>query len=184
MAYQIELGPGSSFSLHNHRLQTIATLASSSPGQQQQSSCSFATGNWQQTPAAFRNEQGVWIVVYGKAGTLTLQIQHNHITACQGNPDLRQAQRLHLQPLSDAESPETDPVTQPLPPLLPLTMQLGDMAMSMSPMQMRMGNLTMDINQPLQPLNAQSTEGQRFCTQCGELLQAGDRFCGSCGHKL
>lgn len=184
MAYIIELGPGYSLSLLNQGPQTSVTLTSVSPGQQQQSSFSFATGIWLQAPAAFRNSAGVWIVVTASSGTCTLKVQQNQVTASQGEPDLHDAQRLQLRPLDPVETPAPGSSTQPLPPLQPLSMQLGDMTMSMSPMQMRMGDRSMDLQSPLPLPKAQPTQAQRFCTQCGAALRPGDRFCGSCGYKL
>ena len=55
MAYVCEIGTGQRAYLDNQGKQTIVTTASSSLGQQQQSSQSFVTGSWTASPESFRN---------------------------------------------------------------------------------------------------------------------------------
>jgi hypothetical protein len=84
------------------------------------------------------------------------------------------------------------PSMQPMQPMEPMKTQgsmnlnLGGMSMSMNPMEMKMGDMEMNMGRSAQ--NASGAAGQtpqrRFCSQCGQPVQAGDRFCAGCGYKL
>jgi len=171
MAYVCEIGTGQRAYLENQGTQTIVTTASSSPGQQQQSSQSFVTGSWTAAPESFRNASGVVVKITTSQGQYFIQIQGHSMGMIAEHPSLQGAQPIQLQQVDR-------PPTSSMPPIEPMKpMEMGDMEMSMNPMQMRMGNMELRMDKPV-------SSTHRFCSQCGTEVNPRDRFCSACGHRL
>jgi membrane protease subunit (stomatin/prohibitin family) len=69
---------------------------------------------------------------------------------------------------------------QPMQPMQPMTM--GNM--TMNPMQMKMGNMEMRMDNATPAPEPPASQPAQFCPQCGHKNQGGDRFCRACGHSL
>ena len=185
MAYVCELGTGQRLYLENLRSQTIVTLSSSHPGQQQQSSSRFETGSWTAPPEVMQGATGIVIKLATAQGDRWVQIQGTQM-AVVAAPTVNQAQQIQVEPTEDSTSTPTLNPIAPMAPLSPMTM--GNMQMSMNPMEMRMGDLSMQLASipasagadPAQP----NAETRQFCTECGQPVKPDDRFCASCGHRL
>ncbi|MFM7425669.1 MAG: zinc ribbon domain-containing protein [Elainella sp.] len=189
MAYRCDLGGGQSLLLDNQGTQTRITLASSSAGQQQQSTQGLETGVWTGTPQVLATAGGWILKLQTVSGELYWQIQgqslHRVDAAAVG-----MASPLPIQPV---ESPTAQPMTpmQPIQPMQPMTpmqpMRMGNMSMSLNPMEMRMGDMTLRMGGPQASsasTSAAAPTTKRFCSQCGAGIQPADRFCSSCGVQL
>lgn len=86
MAYVCEIGTGQRAYLDNQGKQTIVTTASSSLGQQQQSSQSFVTGSWTASPESFRNASGAIVKITTSQGQYFIQIQGNSMSMMAESP--------------------------------------------------------------------------------------------------
>ena len=180
MAYVCEFGAGQKVYLDNQGTQTRITTYSGSPGQQQQSSSSFPTGDWTAPPEAFASAQGVTLKINTSQGAHYIQIQGGsmQVVSAQAAGGAQQMQ------MHTASMPST-PAMQPMQPMQP--MRMGDMEMNAGqPMQMRMGNMQMRMGESPQsaPPSTTPQAGRRFCSQCGAAVEPTDRFCASCGHQL
>ncbi|MGR3278444.1 zinc ribbon domain-containing protein [Acaryochloris marina NIES-2412] len=175
MAYVGELGTGSTIYLENQDSQTIITAIAASPGQQQQTSHSFSTGHWTTSPELFRSLQGHIIRLETAQGNYVLLVQNHQIRLIEAMPPRHTLESI---PLQQIVHPPTSPIP-PMPPLQPLTM--GNMVMSMQPMQMRMGNMHLSMGTTA---TATQTTQNNFCSQCGTAVSAQDKFCANCGHRL
>ncbi|MEM9120674.1 MAG: zinc ribbon domain-containing protein [Cyanobacteria bacterium P01_F01_bin.56] len=193
MAYTCELGSGQRLYLDNLGEQTAVTLASSSAGQQQQASSQFTTGAWTAPPELFRTPQGVVIKLTTAQGTQYLQWQGHQLGMMAQNPPLGNAQPMPMSsgatmpghPMPPLQPMPPMPSMEPMPPMPP--MKMGDMEMSTNPMQMRMGNMTLQMSSAVSSSvshNAATAGKAKFCTQCGSPVQPRDRFCANCGHQL
>ncbi len=165
MAYTCDLGSGQRVYLDNLGQQTAVTLASGSPGQQQQSGSQFTTGAWTSPPEFFRGGQGVVIKLTTTQGPFYLQLQGNQWGTMASGPNLVNAQQIQtsqvaampggqssgepmtpmqpMQPMSFTApaTPPAQPAAAPMPSMEPMPMQ------PMAPMQpMIMGNMTMNTN--------------------------------------
>lgn len=179
MAFVCELGDSQRLYLDNQGTQTAIALTSSQVGQQQQSSQSIQTGSWTSPPEVFRVANGAVLKIQATQGEYFIQIQGSRIGMLSAPPGLSNAQQIQLQRVTNA--PSLPPLAS-MPPLKPLPpLKMGNMQMSMNPMEMRMGDMTLRM-----PADADSPEPsiRRFCSQCGVSVQPSDRFCSSCGHDL
>jgi zinc-ribbon domain len=187
MAYMCEISPGRQVYIDAQGNNTIVTVMTGGPGQQQQASNSFQTGHWVSPPEMFEIPQGVAIKIRTTQGEHYIRIQGGSMTL--GN-DSGVAASQQMQ-MHQADAPSA-PSMQP--------MKMGNMEMNNNPMEMRMGNMHMQMGhmrmgepiQPSQPAqsapstpSSQSAQPTRkFCSQCGIPVEPSDRFCSSCGHRL
>ena len=111
-------------------------------------------------------------------------------------------------------SPQMDPMPriEPMQPMSmgsmsmsplsssPMTMTMGEMSMSMGtsvdkthppqkpgeqkPDGQKTGEQKTDEQQTNTTAKTNNAKTKRFCSQCGESINAGDRFCAYCGHQL
>uniref|UniRef100_B8HN73 Phosphoribosylglycinamide formyltransferase n=1 Tax=Cyanothece sp. (strain PCC 7425 / ATCC 29141) TaxID=395961 RepID=B8HN73_CYAP4 len=179
--YQTELIPGQTLSLEQRGEQTIVTVSSVTPGQQQQASSSFTTGGWLSAPSILKTDRGVVIELSTVSGDYRWQIQGNSIRPVLGAPP--SSATAQPQPLR----PPSQPPLPPLPKLEMGRLEMGEMKMSLEPMQMQMGNMQMQMGNPL-PRSGEPI-AQRFCSQCGQPIvreqsSIPPRFCAACGHSL
>jgi len=190
MAYVCELGAGQRVYLENQGLQTIVTLVSSSPGQQQQASSSFTTGVWSSPPQVFQTPHGMVLKLTSEQGEKTLQIQGSSVSVISGTPSGKDSEQLSVHEVTSlpvSPMPGIEPMTpmtpmtpmkmSPMEPMKPMNLKMGDMEMSMNPMEMRMGNMELRMDSP-------APNKQSFCSQCGTSVKPEDRFCSNCGHQL
>jgi ribosomal protein L37E len=187
MAYQLELQNGQHLILENRGAQTLVTLTTSGPGQQQQSSQSIQTGAWTSPPVAYRTAGGVMIHLHTAEGDRTLIVQHNQIQMATRAPSV-QVNPMPLQEVSFASSTSMSsmPPMKPMQPMQPMgTLSMGNMHMSMNPMEMQMGDMALSMKpSTTAETQSESSTTRRFCTQCGHAVNPSDRFCASCGHAL
>jgi hypothetical protein len=94
MAYTCDLGGGQHVYLDNVGDQTAVTLASTGPGQQQQSGSQFTTGPWTQAPEFFRIDPGVVIKLTTAQGAQFLQLQGQQLGWMVQPPTLANAQQM------------------------------------------------------------------------------------------
>jgi zinc-ribbon domain len=184
MAYTSDLGAGQHLTVENQGTQTLVTLNSSTPGQQQSQRSSFETGTWIMTPILLRTAIGLILQLEASQGKTFVLIQGHQVQILPTPPIMTGADilPLHFEP-TDTSTAETP--MQPMQPMQP--MRMGNMEMQMNPMQMRMGNMELRMNSPAATQDASQPEPQstkRFCPQCGQPVDAGDRFCAHCGHQL
>jgi hypothetical protein len=193
MAYVCELGAGQRVYLDNQGTQTVVTLASSSPGQQQQATTSVQTGSWIGPPQAFQAASGVVIKIQLPEADRFIQIQGSSISLVNAGA-IETAQPLAMQQAEMPMMPSMEPM-QPMQPMQPMTM--GNMSMSLNPMEMRMGDMEMRMrsetssassnqgtNQATNQASTDAATNKRFCNQCGSAVKPADRFCSSCGNRL
>ncbi len=177
MPYHCDLSPGQKIYLDNPGPNTVVTLTSAGAGQQQQSSARVPTGPWTEVPQIVRVGDGVLLRCVTAQGTFLWQIQGMQIEVARATAwaadQATPMQATEVGPPIASIPPM--PSIQPMPPMAP--MQMGNMEMSLNPMTMRMGKMTLGPDTP-------TVNTQRFCTQCGAAIAQGDRFCGSCGHQL
>ncbi|VXD22829.1 conserved hypothetical protein [Planktothrix serta PCC 8927] len=187
MAYLCELGAGQRVYLENQGVQTLVTLISSSPGQQQQASSSFTTGVWSSPPQVFQTPHGMVLKLTSEQGEKTLQIQGSSVTIISGTPSQKDSEELPVHEVTSlpvSPMPGIEPMEpmspmkmSPMEPMKPMNLKMGDMQMSMNPMEMRMGNMELRMDSP-------APNKQSFCSQCGTSVKPEDRFCSNCGHQL
>ncbi len=176
MAYTANLGSRQQIMIANQGNQTLITLLSTTPGQQQSQSSGFTTGNWNKPPHLYQTELGFILEINSdnRQHFILIQADTNSISTITA-PFLQNAILVNLQSIPDSNQNRLE--FEPMQPMQP--MKMGNMSMSMNPMSMKMGNMSMSMDETKTP---QPTK--RFCTQCGQEAKIGDRFCGSCGNKL
>lgn len=197
MVYVCEINTNQAVYLDNQGIQTIVTSVNVSPGQQQQTSSSFTTGQWTSVPQMFQTAQGVFLLkVNGTEGERFIAIQGNSLSILTNLPNLNNSQQLQMQLTSCMPSnsiptmPTIKPMEpmkpmQPMQPMKPMQLNMGDMSMNMSPMTMQMGNMAMEIGKtPSMGENKAHQPTKNFCSQCGHAVTQGDRFCSYCGSQL
>ncbi len=192
MIYLANLGANQQLYIENQGSQTLMTLVSSSRGQQQSQSSSFATGSWTAPPTLFRSDGNFLLRIDSAGGQHFVQLQASGFNSLKTAPSLIDADIMPLQQMSEtATSSQSSVQFKPMEPMQPMKpmepMKLGNMSMSTNPMEMRMGNMQMRMGEASESKSqskstAKSTK--HFCTECGNPVKAGDRFCGNCGHKL
>ncbi|MEM1252320.1 MAG: zinc-ribbon domain-containing protein [Cyanobacteria bacterium P01_H01_bin.21] len=164
MAYVCEFSPGHQVYLDNQGDQTIITSTVATPGQQQQASNSITTGPWTAPPKAYQNLGGAIFTLFTAQGEIHISIQGTSVSMTSAPAG---SQQLSMQ--------QTSTAVPPMPPMQPMTM--GNMQMTMQPMEMRVGNMELKME-------TQSSTTRQFCSQCGKKVAPEDRFCSSCGHAL
>jgi hypothetical protein len=191
MAYVSDLGKGQRIFLENKGQQTIVTLSSHAPGQQQSQQSGFTTGEWVTPPVLFQTSTGVIIQVETAEGRSYIQVQANGMKALSQAPALKNADVLPMQAemsqqrSSDAPGMKPMQPMQPMEPMQPIQpLKMGNMEMQMNPMQMRMGDMELKMGNSVPPSRSSEATTRRFCTQCGNAVAPDDRFCGRCGHQL
>ncbi len=194
MIYLANLGANQQLYIENQGSQTLMTLVSSSRGQQQSQSSSFATGSWTAPPTLFRSDGNFLLRIDSTGGQHFVQLQASGFNSLKTAPSLINADVMPLQQVSEtATSSQSSVQFKPIEPMKPMEpmepMKLGNMSMSTNPMEMRMGNMQMRMGEASESKSqskstSKSKSTQRFCTECGNQVKAGDRFCGNCGHKL
>jgi hypothetical protein len=173
MAYVCELGTGQSVYLENQGAQTVVTLISSGPGQQQQASSSFTTGVWTAPPQVFQTPHGMVLKVISEQGERSLQIQGTSVSVLGEMPSVTDSQQLTVQEVTSVPVSPLKPMEpMKMEPMKPMNLKMGDMQMNMNPMSMRMGSGSSEENP------------KSFCSQCGTSVKPEDRFCSNCGHQL
>ena len=173
MAYVCELGTGQSVYLENQGAQTVVTLISSGPGQQQQASSSCTTGVWSSPPQVFQTPYGLVLKVISEQGERSLQIQGTSVSILGEMPSVTDSQQLTVQEVTRVSVSPLKPMEpMKMEPMKPMNLKMGDMQMNMNPMSMRMGSGSSEENP------------KSFCSQCGTSVKPEDRFCSNCGHQL
>ncbi|WP_416670377.1 zinc ribbon domain-containing protein [Egbenema bharatensis] len=187
MAYVSDLGEGQRIYLDNRGQQTIVTLSSQAPGQQQSQQNGFTTGEWATPPILFQTSTGVIIQIETAEGRSYIQVQANGMKTLSQAPALKNADVLPMQAESQQQSSnaaEMKPM-QPMEPMQPMKpLKMGDMEMQMNPMQMCMGDMELKMGDSVPPARTSEATTRRFCTQCGSAVTPDDRFCAHCGHQL
>ncbi|MGL5080007.1 MAG: zinc ribbon domain-containing protein [Microcoleaceae cyanobacterium] len=178
MAYRCELGNGQTLYLDCQGTQTMITLATLQPGQQQQSTTALETGTWTSTPLFYQTSSGVVAQISTALGKRHLFVQGNTVCLMNEVPTLNSAQSIQAQQVeSQANLPAMTPLQ--MKPLQMEPMKMGDMQMSLNPMEMRMGSMEMRMESP-----TPTSKARQFCSQCGEKAQPSDHFCSKCGNSL
>ncbi|MGB3291537.1 MAG: zinc ribbon domain-containing protein [Phormidesmis sp.] len=144
-AYKCELGSNQRLHLSNEGSVTAVTLLSSGPGQQQQSSNRFTTGQWTVAPTLYRLDQGM-LVVISATSTYYLQLQEGQAQMLSGPLSSQMADRLkQAQPMAmqrdDRARTILDSPLQPMTPLQPM----APLRMNKNPLSMSMGNMKMSM---------------------------------------
>jgi hypothetical protein len=173
MAYTSDLAAGQHLNVENQGTQTLITLSSNAPGQQQSQRSGFETGIWIMTPILLRTAIGLILQIEASQGKTFVLIQGNQIQVLTTPPIMTGADilPLHYEP---TDTSTAEPFIQPMQP-----MRMGNMEMQMNPMQMRMGNMELRMNNP-----SSAQINPTFCPQCRNTVNVGDRFCSQCGHRL
>lgn len=180
MAYVCEIHPGHHVYLDNQAGQTNVTTVLSMPGQQQQASSSMTTGPWTAPPAAYQTPGGTVFKLFTAQNEICIYIQANSVKMTNSAPSVAGAQSLPVK--QAAAMPSMAASLEPMPP-----MTMGNMQMTMNPMEMRMGNMELKMEVPQQQTSSVSQSSpavRQFCSQCGNKVAPDDRFCSSCGHAL
>ena len=100
MPYVCELGTGQRVYLDNQGSQTVVTIASGSPGQQQQASNGFQTGTWTSPPSLYRTGNGVVLKIETAQGEHFVQLQGSSMSVMGQTPSLGSAQQMSVQQVS------------------------------------------------------------------------------------
>jgi hypothetical protein len=80
MAYMANLSSNQHLTVVNRGMQTVITVTSSSPGQQQNQSISLTTGNWIKPPELFKTRSGFILQLNSDRGQRFVLIQANSIS--------------------------------------------------------------------------------------------------------
>lgn len=179
MPYECELSTGQRIYLDCQGNQTIVTLSSSQPGQQQQSSCGFQTGAWTAPPQLFQTPGGAIIKITTAQAESLIQVQGSYVSMTSDLSAIGNARLAQMQQVASTPAISMPPM-QPMKPMEP--MKMGDMQMTMHPMTMQMGNMGMQMG--ASPASTPQGQERRFCSQCGTRVEPSDRFCSSCGHQF
>ena len=171
MAYTVNLGGNQQLTIIDRGNQTVITLFSTNPGQQQSQSTSFTTGNWHHPPQLYQVGTGFILQINGDREVF-VSLQGNSIKAI-ASPSLDQAVSVNLENIPDS-TVASNSGFEPMQPL-----KMGNMSMTMNPMSMQMGNMSLTMGE-----GKTFPSTKRFCSQCGQEAKKGDRFCSSCGHQL
>ena len=171
MAYVGELGVGSSIYIENQDSQTVITVITASPGQQQQTSHSFSIGHWTTAPSLFQYLQDYIIQLETVQGSRILWVQSGQIRQMEIKPPQHTLKPIALQQMVHMPSPSFSP--------LPLTM--NNMVRSGQPLQMRIGNMNLSMGTTA---TVTQTSSNNYCSQCGASVATADKFCANCGHRL
>ena len=197
-SYRCDLGNSRAIYLSNQGVLTMVTVYSGGAGQQQQSSQGFSTGEWTATPKLYQVGGGYVVTVFAEQ-TFYFSVQGGQMQVSSGANGEKVAQRvseLEPLPLVEGEMPPASGMRgtemkgmEPMMPMQPMTMTMGNMSMSMG--EMRMGDMRLSAQAEAgwgQGGSAEGEEGEarqkKFCSQCGAKVQAGDRFCSQCGNQL
>jgi zinc-ribbon domain len=190
MAYMCEISPNRQVYIDTQGNNTIVTLMTGGPGQQQQASNSFQTGDWVSPPEIFTVPLGAVIKLHTTQGEHYVQIQGGSMTLGSAS-SVAASQQMQMQQADTPAAPSMTPM-QPLKPMQP--MKMGNMEINNNPMEMRMGNMHMQMGhmrmgEPIQSAQSASPSQsaqptRKFCSQCGVSVEPSDRFCSSCGHRL
>ena len=196
-SYRYDLDNAQAIYLSNQGILTTVTFSSSGTGQQQQSSQSVSTGQWTAPPEIYQLGGG-FVAVVSAQQPYYLSIQGHQMQMSAGASGEGIAQQIsQLEPLPmQSTEPPSGPSMQPMTPMQPMTMTMGNMSMSMG--EMSMGEMSLSSqasssagqtaaeSQPTKKrADAEQKAGQKkFCSQCGSAVGAGDRFCAQCGHQL
>ncbi|MEM9092383.1 MAG: zinc ribbon domain-containing protein [Cyanobacteria bacterium P01_F01_bin.53] len=122
---------------------TTVTVQNSSPGQQQQASHQFSTGQWTSEPLLYALGHCIIVVIGTSEHTYTLQVQGGQTQMSTG-PRSQELETLISQtqpsPLErmNAMPSASMPSMKPMKPMEP-------MQMNMNPMSMRLGNMAMSM---------------------------------------
>ncbi|SKB11265.1 conserved hypothetical protein [Planktothrix sp. PCC 11201] len=180
MGYVCELGTGQSIYLENQGAQTVVTLISSGPGQQQQASSSFTTGVWTLPPQVFQTPHGLVLKVISEQGERSLQIQGTSVSILGEMPSVIDSQQLTVHEVTSVPVSPLKPMEpMKMEPMKPMNLKMGDMQMNMNPMSMRMGDMELRMGS-----GSPEASPKSFCSQCGTSVKPEDRFCSNCGHQL
>ncbi|WP_072619481.1 zinc ribbon domain-containing protein [Spirulina major] len=176
MAYFARLTPHQEIELINRDRQTVITLTNSHSSQQQAQSASYTTGPWLTPPTLWRDGDRVILRIESDT-PLILHLQGQAIAPLDRLPPLPNADVIPLQRRAD---PAPMPPMEPMQPMEPMTM--GNM--TMNPMQMKMGNMELRMDNATPSPGSPASQAAQFCPQCGHKSQGGDRFCRACGQSL
>lgn len=188
MPYRVDLGAGQQVYIEQMGTDTAVVVANNGPGQQQQSSSRFATGQWTKEPKVYLldgGSNGIVVKVVAIQGQCFIQVYQGQISVqTTAGGDLQEMRMTYVDETPGIKTPPMRPM-KPMEPMEPMQtsgqpMEMGNMSMNADTMEMRMGNMRMGGSEA-QPSEAGA---KRFCTQCGGSVQPTDKFCGSCGHKL
>lgn len=178
--YFANLSPHQQLYLESQGNQTVITLITSTPQQQQSQATSWQTGAWLVPPILWQSAMGFIFRIEGQGGQFIGSIQGSAITNLQTMPAIADAQLIPLQPTTPHPNPASTfpsmPSMQPMPPMQP-----------MQPMRMQLGNMQMQMGESINPLVTQPPNqpvSKLFCSQCGSQVKEDDRFCSHCGHGL
>jgi hypothetical protein len=212
MAYCCDLPNGIRLYLDNQGNQTIVTLLQQQAGQQQQSSQGFTTGIWQSPPQLFVDAGGAIIRLNTAIGEVNLAVQGMAVQVAVSAGAAAVPIGLTQVDAMPPGMPPMAPMGSTMNPMAPMQMapmQMSPMQLSPgNPMSMQMGNMAMSIGAtplpptvppgpPTPPLNpppgtaapnsapnSAPSSTPKFCSQCGAAVKPIDRFCASCGHAL
>ena len=79
MAYSANLGSHQQIMIANQGNQTLITLQSSTPGQQQSQTSGFTTGNWNKPPHLYQSDSGFILEINSDGKEHFILIQANSI---------------------------------------------------------------------------------------------------------
>jgi NADH pyrophosphatase NudC (nudix superfamily) len=175
MMYAADLGQGQRLTIENVGTQTVLTWESHSPGQQQSQQMSLSLGAWVAMPKLFKTHSN-FILQIESQRTSYVRLQANGISLLSEVPLMLGSQEIPFERVT-TPTPKM-PEIKPLEPL-----RMGNMTMSMEPMEMRMGNMNLRMETTASSQSS-SASGTQFCSQCGTKVKENDRFCSHCGTNL
>jgi len=120
MNYFYDLENGRRIEFRNEGDQTIVSLGSRSPGQQQSQGSGFTTGAWAKEPSLFRHEDELILEIHAKEGSRFLRVDGNQIRSVEGQPDMGNAERLSLEKTSEESGMKPMAPMKPMKPMAPM----------------------------------------------------------------
>ena len=169
MQYMCEFEKGRELSVEEDGDQTLVSISSRDPGQQQSQGTGFTIGRWSSPPEAYRTGKAVIIQLHTTEGDKFLGMEGGRARRLDDQPELSTAERVELTKSSSGSSSRIERM-KPMEPMRGMR--------PMEPMKMEMGSMKMSMG-----FGEDSPKG-RFCTQCGAALREQDHFCGRCGAKV
>lgn len=165
---------------------TTVTVQNSSPGQQQQASHQFSTGQWTSEPLLYALGHCIIVVIGTSEHTYTLQVQGGQTQMSTGPRSqaletlISQTQpspleRMNAMPSASMPSMKPMKPMEPMQPMEPMKpMEPIPMQMNMNPMSMRLGNMAMSMGTEASSSTSTSQSGtsQSSTSQSSSLPQS------------
>jgi hypothetical protein len=120
MNYYYDLENGRRIELRNEGNQTIVSLGSRGPGQQQSQGRGFTTGGWSKEPSLYGLQDELILEIHTNDESRFLRVDENEIRSMNREPDLGNAKQLPLSKTSEEQGMKPMKPMEPMQPMKPM----------------------------------------------------------------